>query len=281
VHKFILFFITLLFPLVQLAAQPALPSGHSHNDYLQNRPLYQAVELGFGGIEIDICLTQKKELKVAHIPWFLSGKKDIEELYFKPIAKMIDERSPIFTYTKDFPLHLLIDFKKNADSTYVYLKKVFVEYASYITQYKNGVVVHKAPLVINITGNKPWKAMLKDSVLFARMDGPLFLTDSTLNAPGFSNIDTSYLKITGRAASNYKNLLAFKRHFKDEEEFYKQVQANIKQYNDHGITTRYYEVPNNEKAWEMIIRCGINWINVDELKRFSDFYHGYSIDKIK
>lgn len=251
--------------------QPHLPTGHSHNDYLQKRPLYEAIELGFGSIEIDICLTNKnKELKVAHIPWFLSGKKNIEELYFAPIAKMINEKDTLFKYTSDHPLHLLIDFKKSPDSTYKYLQRVFVKYGTYITQYKNGKVIYKAPLVINITGNKPWKAIMNDSVTYAKIDGPLRLNKS---APyGLNSIDSSYSKYMGRAAANYKQLLKFKKNFDDDEAFYKSVKENIESYHNAGITTRYYEVPNNKKSWEFIIKCGIKWVNVDKLKEFSNFY---------
>ena len=259
-----------LFLTPSLWAQPALPCGHSHNDYLQERPLYEAVELGYGSIEIDICLTDKKELKVAHVPWFLGGKKEVEELYFAPIAKMIEEKSPVFRYSTEYPLNLLIDFKKNADSTYKYLKNVFTKYARYITQYgMNGQVIHRGPLVINLTGNKPWAAMAKDTLLYARMDGPLLLSDT--NA-----IDTTYLRMTGRVAANYQELVAFKKQCKTEEEFYSRVKANIGWYNRHHLTARYYAVPNKAENWEELVRCGLNWINVDKLKEFSDFYHAYS-----
>lgn len=56
---------------------------------MQKKPLYEAVELGYGSIEIDVCLDQNNRIKVAHTPWFLSHKKTIEEMYLDPIIKMI------------------------------------------------------------------------------------------------------------------------------------------------------------------------------------------------
>ncbi len=267
-------FLTFLALYSFVYAQPDLPQGHSHNDYLQKRPLYEAIELGFGSIEIDICLTdKKKELKVAHVPWFLSGKKEVDELYFAPIAKMIDNKDTIFKYSAEHPLHLLIDFKKNPDSTYKYLKKVFVKYGKYITQYKNGAVIYKAPLVINITGNKPWKAIMNDSITYAKIDGPLLLNNQS--PYGMNLIDSSKVKFVGRVASNYKQLMKFKKKFNSEYEFYQMVNKNMNAYHDADITTRYYEVPNNEKAWEVIMKSGLYWVNVDKLKRFSNFYKAY------
>jgi len=272
-NKFIIFFILLLSAVVPLHSQSITPRGHSHNDYLQKTPLMEAVNLGFGSIEIDICLTKKNELKVAHIPWFLSGKKDVEELYFAPIAKMIDEKDTVLKYSPDNPLHLLIDFKKNADSTYKYLRKVFVKYANYITQYKNDKVTHKGYLVINITGNKPWKALKNDSIWYAKIDGPLRLAkDTSDNLHGFNSIDSSYMKLMGRAATNYKELKKFRKKCSSDAEFYQLVNANMHLYHSSGITTRYYEVPNNQKSWKIIMDCGVYWVNVDKLKAFSDFY---------
>jgi hypothetical protein len=269
-----IFCLLVIFTL-QLSAQPGLPCGHSHNDYLQKRPLYEAVELGYGSIEIDICLTGKKELKVAHIPWFLSGKKEVDELYFAPIVKMIEEKDARFTYSKEFPLNLLIDFKKNADSTYKYLKPVLIKYAKYITRYKNGTVIYQAPLVINITGNQPWKALMADSITYALMDGPIWLTDSGIQHKGFKDIDTNRLKYMGRVANDWQSLMAFKKHFKTEEDFFSSVKSNLQQYHQHGLTTRFHGVPNNEKAWAFIDQCGAYWFNVDELKRFKDFFFSY------
>jgi hypothetical protein len=270
------FFLSALFLLpLGLFAQPTLPCGHSHNDYLQKRPLLDAVELGFGSIEIDVCLDQHNELKVAHIPWFLGGKKNIEELYFKPIAKMIDTKDSIFMYSNEHPLHLLIDFKKNADSTYTYLKVVFFKYARYITQYKNGRVVHQAPLVIHITGNKPWKAMGLDTLLYARMDGPLVLADTSLQHIGLASVDTGYIQLMGRAAAHYSRWRTFKKRYKNQPIFYNQVKANLKTYQDQLITTRFYAVPNRKKHWTQLLDCGVSWINVDKLKKFARFYKDY------
>jgi hypothetical protein len=269
------FLYTLLFLPLGLFAQPILPCAHSHNDYLQKRPLLDAVELGFGSIEIDICLNQHNELKVAHIPWFLGRKKNIEELYFEPIAKMIENKDSIFRYSNQFPLHLLIDFKNNADSTYTYLKVVFVKYASYITQYKNGQVIHQAPLVIHITGNKPWKAMMLDTILYARMDGPLILADTSSQFIGLESVEPEYIKLMGRAAAPYSRLKVFKKGYKNKSFFYYQVRANLKTYQEQMITTRYYAVPNRKKHWAMLLDCGVSWINVDKLKKFAQFYQEY------
>lgn len=269
-----IFLILWLSPLF-LAAQPLLPVGHSHNDYLQNRPLYESIELGFGSIEIDICLTNKKELKVAHIPWFLDGKKNVEELYFAPIAKMIEEKDPRFKYSTDFPLQLLIDFKKNADSTYKYLKPVLIKYAKYITQYKKGKIIYQGQLEINLTGRQPWNALMSDSITYCLMDGPIWLTDSSIKHRGFSDIDTSRLKYMGRVANDWQSLMEFKKHFNNEDDFCSSVKKNLKQYHDYGLTTRFHGVPNNEKAWKLIYKCGAYWFNVDLLKRFSAFYSSY------
>lgn len=261
-------FISLLLIPLNIWAQLPLPFGHSHNDYLQKRPLFQAIELGFGSIEIDVCLDKYHNIRVAHDPIFLSTKKTIEEMYFDPIVKMINDGDTMFKYTNDNPLVLMIDIKKNADSTYIYLKKIFLKYADYIKQYKNNDLVHDAPLYISISGAKPWQLMQKDTLLFAHMDGSLELT----NVDSFLLANRERSELMDRASLPYTQYKKYKRQFNSTEELLLNMQVINGIYGARGIRTRFWAVPNNEKVWNELLLAGVTWINVDRLNKFSEFY---------
>ena len=64
-------------------AQP-IAHGHAHNDYLHEKPLFDALINGFTSIEVDIFL-YKKQLVVSHTAKQLDTKKTLEELYLRPI----------------------------------------------------------------------------------------------------------------------------------------------------------------------------------------------------
>jgi hypothetical protein len=59
--------------------------GHSHNDYLQKKPLNEATRYGFKSIEIDVWL-HNHNLVVSHTKIGLSKKKTLDSLYLKPLA---------------------------------------------------------------------------------------------------------------------------------------------------------------------------------------------------
>lgn len=261
---------------IQSMAQPSIPHGHSHNDYMQKRPLYEAIELGYGSLEIDVCLDKHNQIRVAHSTVFLSSKKTIEEMYFDPIVKMIKEKDTLFKYSGSAPLTLMIDIKTQADSTYIHLKKIFIKYASFITQYKNDQIIYWAPLKICISGNKPWSAMLKDSLLFAKMDGPFFLGGPDSSLSDFMDINKNQVRLMERASTHYKKYLEYKKHFKTEEDLLLDMQVINSLYGEIGIATRFWGVPNTEKKWKVLLLSGVRWINVDKLKKFALFYKKFN-----
>jgi alkaline phosphatase len=78
---------------------------HSHNDYLRQRPLHQALENNFGSVEADIWL-RGRSIQVGHYPWQLKG--GLEEMYLMPLQKMLDANAWPARAT---PLLLWLDLK--------------------------------------------------------------------------------------------------------------------------------------------------------------------------
>lgn len=196
-------------------------------------------------------------------------------MYLDPIVKMINEKDTVFKYTNSYPLTLMIDIKTQADSTYTYLKKIFLKYAPYITQYKNEQILYQAPLKICISGNKPWGLMQKDSILFARMDGPFLLGNPNSPLEEWMEINNEKIRLMERASSPYKTYLDYKKHFQNEEDLRLDMQVVNGMYSEKGIGTRFWGVPNNEKKWKELLLSGIRWINVDKLKKFARFYKNF------
>ena len=51
----------------------------------------------------------------------------------------------------------------------------------------------------------------------------------------------------------------------------------VKLAHEHGRQIRFYALPQNENVWRELLDAGVDWINVDQLKRFAEFYKSYSI----
>ncbi|MGI9240008.1 MAG: hypothetical protein ACR2RV_04365, partial [Verrucomicrobiales bacterium] len=70
-------------------AQEPLQQAHAHNDYEHERPLHDALEHGFCGVEADIYLVGG-ELLVAHDRKDLKPERTLQALYLDPLQKRVE-----------------------------------------------------------------------------------------------------------------------------------------------------------------------------------------------
>ena len=72
-----------------MAAQNSYQIGiHSHNDYQQIKPFWNAYENGLNSIEIDVYL-KNDNLYVTHSESEINKRRTIESLYLNPLEKVI------------------------------------------------------------------------------------------------------------------------------------------------------------------------------------------------
>src|SRR3954469_23899482 len=88
-------------------------NAHSHNDYEQPNPFYQAWQNGFGSIEADIFLHDGK-LLVAHEVRELISNRSLDSLYLKPLQAAIENNKGYPYAYKNKQLQLLIDVKSDS-----------------------------------------------------------------------------------------------------------------------------------------------------------------------
>jgi hypothetical protein len=67
-----------------------LAQAHAHNDYEHQRPLLDALDHGFTGVEADIWLVNGK-LLVAHEEAHIETERTLEALYLEPLRKRVSE----------------------------------------------------------------------------------------------------------------------------------------------------------------------------------------------
>src|SRR3954465_2658854 len=95
----------------QLSAQAPLTRAHAHNDYEHARPLFDALDRGFGSVEADIYLVDGA-LLVAHERDSVRADRTLEALYLAPLRALIAARGGR-VYPGRLPLSLLIDVKSD------------------------------------------------------------------------------------------------------------------------------------------------------------------------
>ena len=128
-----------------------LRQAHSHNDYLHQRPLHDALEQGFCSVEADIWLVDG-QLLVAHDRKDVRPGRTLQALYLDPLAERVKKNGgKVFPGGPDFTL--LVDVKSDATNTYQALRLALQQYASMLTGFHPERTESNAVTVI-ISGNR-------------------------------------------------------------------------------------------------------------------------------
>jgi Glycerophosphoryl diester phosphodiesterase family len=242
------------------AAPPAvepLPNTHAHNDYLQSRPLFDALDNGFTSVEADV-FPINGNLLVGHNFLALTPERTLEKLYLAPLAERVRQNGG-HVYPKNSRFFLLIDFKSDPKETYRILKTLLAKYSDMLSVVENGKFRERAVTVV-LTGSRP-KLDPNDSRLrYAGLDGRLTDIDSHVPAhfmPMISDNWTAHFHWNGigpMPASERAELLEI-----------------VKKAHAAGRVVRFWETPENEAFWTELHSDGVDLINTDQLERLAKF----------
>ena len=104
---------------------------HAHNDYLHERPLFDALEHGFRSIEADV-FSEGDSLYVAHDRKDIQAGRTLRALYLEPLLQYFSEDRPTIY---DGPLILLVDIKDNGENTYAHLDTIMYDFREILCQF--------------------------------------------------------------------------------------------------------------------------------------------------
>jgi glycerophosphoryl diester phosphodiesterase len=236
-----------------------IPYGHSHNDYIQMKPLWEALSYGFSSIEIDVYTAGDGTLHVSHIPFALLQKPTLEKLYLQPLKEWIDKNGGRVFPDTDVTLTLMIDLKGNGSLTYPILKNTLAPYREYITIYQQGKLVQKGPLRLMLSGNRPMNLLSADEEQFFCIDGSLGAeySESKVNV--------------GRESAPFGAYFNKKTSGKLSEKEITKLKDLVKKTTPKGHEIRFWAAGNNIKRWQALKDAGVTTINADKLKQFNQW----------
>lgn len=236
---------------VPAAAGPiVLPNAHSHNDYLRDRPLLDALDRGFCSVEADIFLVDGA-LLVAHDRDKCTPDRTLDALYLKPLWERFQAQGAV--YPQAAPFTLLIDIKADGAVAYAALDQQLAAYDAMLTHFTDSATSPGAVTVI-ISGDRPVDAILKSSPRRAGIDGRLSDLNGPLNPHQMPLISDNWLK-----------------HFKwTGQGAMPKAQADklaeiVKQTHDNGIRLRFWAIPQSESIWQTLNDAGVDLLNADDL----------------
>jgi alkaline phosphatase len=227
--------------LLGLAQEKAPFSLHSHNDYLQPVPFWDAFSAGCASIEVDVIL-QEGELMVAHEKRSIKPQRTLESLYLKPIQQAV-----ALGLIQEVNFHLLIDLKTEGYATLEVLVKQVTPYAPLLYGPEN-----PTGLKLIISGNRPKPADYKkypDWLLFDYQSGEL-----TADLP-WEKIGMVSLPFSKFSVWNGKGRMVEAQRQK--------LSAFIDLVHSYDRPVRFWASPDGKSAWKAFHELGIDYINTD------------------
>ena len=134
---------------------PQLLPAYAHNDYLNPRPLEEALELGYQGVEADYFVLDG-ELLLSHEPEDIDPEFSLQSVYLDPLRERIAALGSVYGDGTVFQLN--IESKEDGPDTYEALHRVLEEYREILTVVEDGTVT-PGPIQVVLVG---WHPPLED-----------------------------------------------------------------------------------------------------------------------
>ncbi|WP_228464533.1 alkaline phosphatase [Chryseobacterium antibioticum] len=225
-------------------------NAHSHNDYQQEIPFWQAYYAKFGSIEADVFLVKGK-LWVAHTEKELLPNRTLESLYLDPISKQIKLNKGNIYSDANKKLQLLIDIKQDYKTSLSALVSALRKYPE-ITSCPGVKIV--------ITGGRPQPGDFKNYPNYLFFDGDL---------------DTNYtedqLKRVGIFSADFQELVKWNGKGIPRDEETEKIRRAVEKAHAQHRAIRFYGAPDFTNAWVNLMDLGVDYINTDhipDLKKF-------------
>ncbi|MAI85710.1 MAG: hypothetical protein CMF99_00765 [Candidatus Marinimicrobia bacterium] len=231
---------------------------HSHNDYLNDVPILNALKYGYKSIEVDIVL-DNNQLYVAHYWW--TKKKDvfINNTYLDTLYKIfINNEGSI--YKNNNPLILLVDIKSSPNETYEVFNRLLNNYKPMLSYVINDSFVQGAVTII-LSGKRPVIEHLKKSTKrYVFIDG----RTSDLGKSISKNV-MPIISINWKKEFNWRGYQEFP--VKEEEH----LLELIKKVHSERKMIRFWGSPDNIKSWELLYLNDVDLINTDKVAELYNY----------
>jgi len=241
-------------PLVGASAAEAvkpLIRAHSHNDYMHDRPLLDALDCGFCSVEADIHLVDGK-LLVAHDADQCKPENTLERLYLDPLRERAKANGGRI-YANGPVVTLLIDLKTGAEDTYAALDKVLERYADIFTEFRGDQVTERAVTAL-ISGNRPVRTMANQDVRYAALDGRPPDLEGDLPAT-----------LVPLVSSDWNSLFTWRGRDDMPETDLAKLREFVGKAHAQGRRVRFWSLPWTPKIWTILYDEGVDLINADNL----------------
>jgi len=225
-------------------------NAHAHNDYKHPRPLIDALQNGFTSVEADLHL-KKGKLVLAHIRADAQSPL-LEKLYLIPLDSILQKRG--FIYEGADPFLVMIDIKTDGEETFRSLQKLLSSYKRLLC------APERCPIKIFLSGNRPIATIMKEGYLGIAIDGRPDDVGKGYSADMMPVI-----------SDHYKNWCGWNGRSELRTSDLQRIKELAQRVHGDGKKLRLWAIPDNERAWEVLLNAGVDLINTDKLEKLNAF----------
>jgi alkaline phosphatase len=211
---------------------------HSHNDYEQKIPFWNAYANGLQSIEVDVFL-KEGVLYVGHSEDKIKKEHTLETLYLQPLEKVFSLK-----LGDQQAIKLLIDIKSEPIASLSKLIEVLEKYPELINNQKIAFV---------ISGNQPEAKQYSQYPVYIRFDYQSFA-----NLPEKQQWDKVAL-----ISKNFDEFSKWNGKGSLTAEDYTKVAEAINKAHLYGKPFRFWGCPDSKNAWKTFADLGVDFINTD------------------
>ncbi|MCP9763000.1 phosphatidylinositol-specific phospholipase C/glycerophosphodiester phosphodiesterase family protein [Lacihabitans soyangensis] len=221
---------------------------HSHNDYVQPRPFWEAYESGANSIEADVFLVDGK-LYVAHEKNEINPERTLEKLYLEPLNKVNKAR-------KRQELQILIDLKTSAEPSLQAVSEAIAKYPKLARAHSK-----KKYIKFVISGNRPPISE------YTKYPSYIFFDHQSLK--DLEKGDKSKIALVSFSIGSYSKWKGDKP-MTDEEKL--KLKTIIDSVHTYGYPIRFWATPDTPLAWQTLFDLSVDFINTDQPKASRFFF---------
>ncbi|CAD0020598.1 unnamed protein product [Aureobasidium pullulans] len=253
---------------------------HSHNDYSQRIPLFQALCSGCISVEADVHL-RNSDLLVGHHKSQLHPSKTLQTMYLDPLERIIRARNPntitgdwrgIFELASNQTLVLLVDLKTEGTKTLAMLVSQLqpLRDLGYLTHW-NGTARVMRPLTVVGTGNTPFLNENTYRDVFWDAELSQLVSEQDTDDYFIYNVSNSYY-----ASTQWNKVLSRDAKTKSQSN----VALQVERAKERGLLARYWDTPAQppnmrELVWRTLIQNDVGVLNMDNMGIVRDRAQGW------
>ena len=237
----------------------------SHNDYSRERPLQQALELGFNCVEADCYLIDGRNVVAHDRPDDSTKFRYLEDLYLNPLFERIEANGGTVYPGADRPFYLMIDIKRDGDDFYTALKPFLEENADKFCSVDSAGNFTEGPILLFFSGSRPMNTLpSQQETRYAFLDGKF----EDLG----KGIPASLMPVV---SDNYETFLTWDGEGTMPAEEVTIVKDLVDKAHAEGKLIRFWGAPDTEAWARQQLAAGVDIVGVDNLDALATILADY------